>query len=523
MEEEQPSLEDLASATARYAKEPGDGEAAYTALGSLVDAAGDARDQQHLLLALNLAEKIQAGCQPKFACLVNYARANAWSALRNARTTEANAWNWDQPELLQEIFWLRATIQHAGFPALEGPLRARALCNLGNALSSAGRFVDAVAEWRRALDEQPELGMASGNLGDGLTTYAYFVYDPGHTIVFLQHSRKQLERAIAGGVGRDGATYPEALAHFRTKRDQVVRWLRANGADDEHELKSYSLGKTKREQAYRKWALKRRLFINPLNDLASESVAAQDVLMLPPHRVQGAGITLLAFYNQLKQEYAYARWCLFEGTTWGGLHVADKNVALAFNADYALYSIALEQVKTAYRCAYSLFDKIAYFVNDYWKLGIPERGVSFRTVWLEQAKGKDSQRRLREPLEARENLPLRGLYWLSKDIFDTDLAEVAEPNAREFDVLRNHLEHKLAKVVDRLALIGTPSEPFVDRLSHLVVREDLEDRTERLLQLARSALIYLSLAVHVEEGRASKSDSLTMPLALGTYPDSLKR
>jgi len=305
-------------------------------------------------------------------------------------------------------------------------LGAQALCNLGNALSSAGRFVDAIAEWRRAPAEHPELGMASGNLGDGLTTYAHFVYDPGHTVVILQQSRHWFAQAIYRGGAGDGATYPEALARFRARLSQVAKWLRENGADDEYALKSYPLGRSKREQAYRKWALQRHLFVNPLNDLVTESVAAQDVLMLPPHRVHGAGITLLAFYNQLKEEYAYARWCLFEGTTAKGLHVADRKVGLAFNADYALYSIALEQVKTAYRCAYSLFDKIAYLINDYWKLGIPERGVSFRTVWLEPKEVKDTPRRVREPPAGRENLPLRGLYWLSKDLFDESLADVAE-------------------------------------------------------------------------------------------------
>jgi hypothetical protein len=127
-------------------------------------------------------------------------------------------------------------------------------------------------------------------------------------------------------------------------------------------------------------------------------------------------------------------------------------------------------------------------------------------------------------LEASENLPLRGLCWLSKDLFDAELKDVAQPEARDLDALRNHLEHKNVKVVDSLVGYGTPIEPFVDRLAHQIVREDLEQKTLRLLQLARAALIYLSLAMEVEERRASEAvTGLMMPIAVDVYPDSLKR
>lgn len=185
--------------------------------------------------------------------------------------------------------------------------------------------------------------------------------------------------------------------------------------------------------------------------------------------------------------------------------------------------MSIEQVKSAYRCTYSLFDKIAYFINDYWKLGILERSVSFCSVWFESAKGNAQSPALRSEFESSENLPLRGLFWLSKDLFDAKLKDVALPEARDLDALRNHLEHKNVKVVDSLALYGTLTKPFVDRLAHQIVREDLEQKTLRLLQLARAALIYLSLAMEVEELRALEAETgLIMPVAVEIYPDSFK-
>lgn len=517
-----PDLANLRQAAARHLNVSGDSAAIYADLAQLLDAAADAGDEAALLDALKLTDEIEPLCDDAHASLVRYARSNAWDALRQIRCAPQNAWSWEQPELVQQIYWLRASVHHPGHTQLPRHHRAQIRCNLGNALSVSGRFVDALAEWRMALTEQPNLGMAHGNMGKGLVTYAHALYDDGHAVLFLQHARRELHAALEGGIGRDGATYAAALAHFSSTWQSLDAKLRTLGVE-ERELPDYSLGRSKRERAYRKWALDQRLFLNPLNDLLTESVAAQDVLMLPSHQVGPAGITFLAFYNQLKQEYAFARWSLFEGTHHQPLHPADRRLSLAFNADYAMYSMAVEQVKIAYRCAYSLFDKIAYFINDYWKLGIPERNVNFRSVWVESAKGNAAPT-VRTILESSENLPLRGLFWLSKDLFDAKLKDVALPEARDLDALRNHLEHKNVKVVDSLALIGMPIEPFVDRLAHQIVREDLEQKTLRLLQLARAALIYLSLAMDVEERRATKAMAgLTIPIAIDVYPDSLKR
>lgn len=520
-EDAAPDLASLHQAAVRHLTAVGNAAETYSDLAKFIDAAADAGSEAVLLEALDLTDQIEPICDDAHASLVRYARSNAWDSLRQIRRTPQNGWSWTQPELVQQIYWLRASAQHPGHTQLPRHFRAQVRCNLGNALSAAGRFVDALAEWRVALIEQPNLGMAHGNMGEGLVTYAHALYDRGHAVLFLQHARRELHDAVAGGIGRDGATYAAALDHFTSLWQSVDAKLRTL-AVEEREFADYSLGRSTRERAYRKWALSGRLFINPLNDLLTESVAAKDALMLPSHQVVPAGIAFLAFYNQLKQEYAFARWSLFEGTRHQPLHPADRRLSLAFNADYALYSMSVEQVKIAYRCAYSLFDKIAYFINDYWKLGIPERSVSFRSLWFEPAKGKAPA--VRTVLEASENLPLRGLFWLSKDLFDAALKDVAQPEARDLDALRNHLEHKSVKVVDSLVRYGTPSEPFVDGLAHQIVRQDLEQKTFRLLQLARAALIYLSLAMEVEERRALEAATgLIMPIAVDVYPDSLKR
>ena len=103
----------------------------------------------------------------------------------------------------------------------------------------------------------------------------------------------------------------------------------------------------------------------------------------------------------------------------------------------------------AFRMAYSLLDKVAFFLNHYLALGIPERNVSFRSFWYA---GQERQRGLRPEFDACDNWPLRGLFWLSKDLFENapEFRECLEPDAQELDSVRNHAEHKYLKLHENL-------------------------------------------------------------------------
>jgi hypothetical protein len=179
--------------------------------------------------------------------------------------------------------------------------------------------------------------------------------------------------------------------------------------------------------------------------------------------------------------------------------------------------------------AYSLFDKIAYFLNDYLELKIPERAISFRSVWYEGQRKKDG---LRQDFVACENLPLRGLFWLSKDLYENKqgFREAIEPVARELAEIRNHLEHKYLKLHSEWAGVPSPDAraelPFLtDSLAHSLCRDDFEDKTMHLLKMARAALIYLSLAVHSEENRRQRArdpQGLIMPMPLDRWEDDWK-
>ena len=90
--------------------------------------------------------------------------------------------------------------------------------------------------------------------------------------------------------------------------------------------------------------------------------------------------------------------------------------------------------------------------------------------------------------------------------------------------LRNHLEHKYVKVHEMVLSPMADDDPFHDTLAYAIRRSDLEQRTLRLMQLVRSALIYLSLGMHREEReRAKGKEGLTATMSIDPWRDEWKR
>ncbi len=269
-------------------------------------------------------------------------------------------------------------------------------------------------------------------------------------------------------------------------------------------MHKFSLGKSKKEIAYRKWCLNNKLFINPLNDLGPYPIAATDVLHTPSITVKiDEGPYYEGYFNQLKQEFVSARYLYYEGINSYRPHFSDKDVFLYNTLDYPAYSLALEKIKIAFRINYSIFDKIAYFLNDYLNLSIPERKVNFKTLWYNS---RQEDKGLRQEFKQSKNWPLRGLFWLSKDLYDKKrpgFREAIEPDAQEISEIRNHIEHKYFKLHSELMFVPAELAPLglADPLAYSMFYLDFEEKTLRLMKIVRASIIYLSTAIYLEEKR----------------------
>ncbi len=399
--------------------------------------------------------------------------------------------------------------------------------NLANSFSNVGRFIEAIELWDRALRLNPKFGMARGNRGYGLSSYARGFYDHGHAHVMLVAAHDALRSARAKSAFYEG-DYSPAKAFFKEQEDQIATQMPVAKFRSSINLNRHSLGRGAAEKRYRTWCLHNRLFINPLNDLGPMAVAAHDVLTLPSitRSVRQRGVPpIIGFFNQMKQEFVSARYLYYDGIHAEGVHYSDRDVRLYNTHDYPAYSLAVEKTRTAFRLAYSLFDKIGFFLNDYLELGIEPTQVSFRSLWHNPQKRSDPKpKTLRNRFVDYKNRPLRGLFWLSKDLFDAHFLSCMEPDAADLNTIRNHLEHKYL----HLHLEWAPSaasRSSANELGYALSRADFQAKTLRVLQLSRAALIYLSLAVHREETmrHGSKSDSLVGQMVLDTWDDDWKR
>ncbi|MEO8000669.1 MAG: LA2681 family HEPN domain-containing protein [Arenimonas sp.] len=498
------------------------------AIARLIDYASEHRDLTLTSRALTWCDQIE----PRLTSDIqrarkDYFRANAWANRQRERQSDRVAvWAWDQEELQQQIFFLRRALNSSAYDELDTTQRCQILTNLANQLDTAGRFVEARALWTAALRINPAFWMARGNRGRGLMHYAHALQNSGHKAYFALKAHDDLTRAV-----QDIDLHPELgdaglRNNFVTAEEEIQRGFDLVKIADRYRLETFELSEKADERSYQQWCLRETLFLNPLNDVESLPISAKDVLTLPDFVTSiDEPPILVGLFNQLKQEFVSARWLYFDGINTDDVHHSDRNVVLYNTLDYTALDLGVEKVKIAFRMSYSLLDKIAYFINHYMKLGIPEKNINFRNIWREKNSGP-----VRVEFSASENWPFRGLFWLSKDIFEKDFKDLTEPDARELHELRNHLEHKYVKVLEMKTPVRVNTQSALDvsydNFAHSISRHDLEQKTLRILQLVRSALIYLSLGMQKEERRrqaSAGSNSFVARMALTEMADESKR
>jgi len=501
-------------------------EAALEHIGLLVDLSLDLRQTDGLERAIRLSEELQKRqLTAGQSATLHYFLANAWANLRSlSRADSDQVWDWEQEEMEKEIFHLRSALKEEGFRQLPKERKCQVLTSLANLLDHIGRFVEAIEYWNKALDVAPAYGVARGNRGIGLVNYARVLYDQGHAAVFFKYAHADLKTALLSVLHED------VRKAFDEHRMRIESVLTPQDTDKDVDLYGFPLGASEREVQYRRWCLENRLFLNPLNDLGPYPIAARDVLTTPSIVVGiNEGPYYTGFFNQMKQEFVSARYLYYDGIDAEQPHFSDRDVFLYNTLDYPSYSLAVEKMKSAFRMSYSLFDKIAYFLNHYLGFSIPKKSVNFRTFWYtSQRKDKG----LRQDLQQGQNWPLRGLFWLSKDLFEDKpgFKESIEPDAQELHDIRNHLEHKYLKLHEDL-WPGSPSDndeaslALADTLAFSICRREFEAKTLRLVKMTRAALIYLSLAIHCEEQRRAKErgpDSVVPGVPLDVWKDEWK-
>jgi tetratricopeptide (TPR) repeat protein len=440
--------------------------------------------------------------------------ANGWSYLHQlTHVINSNEfWEFETPEVENEIINLRKAISFSD-KVSNRVLVSQILTNLGNTFDQIGRFVEAIHYWDRAMKINPGFGMAIGNLGFGLGHYARVLFDEGHRFLFCQYAYKYL---IKASVSED--VYSEGKQGFLDLAKTIEERYGKENLNLQQDLKNFSLGSSFQERDYRQWCIDNALFLNPLNDFIYENIVGHDCLFLPTITLKRDEPSFFhSLYNQIKQEFASARYLYYQSLTDQKPHFSDKHNMQMDTLDYAVYSLNIEKLKISFRICYSLFDKIGYMINSYFEIGMNPMDVSFRKIWFKKLGNEINKWELNPLISETQNWPLRGLYWLSKDLFEkgSEFSKSILPEAQQIATIRNFIEHKSFKIVDMrdTAIVD-------DGLTYQIQRHELEQKVMTLMKMARSGILNLSFAIHLEEIKKNKAPA--MPVSFFKLEDKYK-
>jgi hypothetical protein len=429
--------------------------------------------------------------------------ANGWSYLHGITGPKKHLEieEFQTRELEQQIIHLRLALSISDeLPA--DTRKSEVLTNLGNLFNTIGRFSESLKYYREALEITPGFGQTLANYSNTVFRYARILYDGGQQTYFLKSAYEGLGDALKGKL------YDETRGNVKIMREHIASIFNTDELGYDYKKSSFSLGETSEEVTYREWVLKNVLFLNPMNDVSKENIAAHDCLLLPSLTSKDDRPEFYQIlFNQIKQEFATARYFYYKGINLSKPHFSDKgNLQLDFSKGVS-YSLAVEKLKIAFKTSYSILDKIAYLLNDYLELGWNLKSVSFRRIWYSNTKG--SGIRVLDKINETENWAFRGLFWLNKDFYERSIPYLTSiaPESKDLAELRNYMEHKSLNVVSNSSEISVDEETK----SYWIRREDLEMKTLVLLQTVRAAMIYLSLGINLEEYKRP-NDGPTIPI-----------
>ena len=441
-----------------------------------------------------IGDKISISYLPIFSCLGKF-----YGILIN------NDPKFDTPSNKKKAFYYFRTcldllssndIKNENSPEINN-LKIDVYIGYANILYACDRKIAAIRYYRNVLEIDPNHTMARANLGCALLRFiaqleVNFTLTtnsiPDYDILYLKNTAYHY---LQSGINDNNTLI------YKEAKDNFLLYIK------NYKLQEYPLNNVHypqiidnniEENKYRHWCLDKHLFLNALNDIfEKEYFFACDKIELPSLLVKKREQPIVyTLFNQIKEEYIYSRYILYTSSIKNiHSHFADKYTLLIH--DEYNYSIRLEELKTCFRRLYSIFDKIAFFINIYWNLGIKEQDISFKSIWFKKHTGKKSYS-YKNILHSNSSA-LTALKWINAD-FQDSFSENSKPRYKKINLLRNALEHKFINIHSEFNVDIYQDENY--NIYH--ISEDiLYQYTLDLMYIVREAIIELTLAVKYEE------------------------
>lgn len=445
------------------------------------------------------------GNDKKFAQYVYYNLGNGYFDLFNIiRRQQSSPLFFDDNELNKIRNYYSISLQHKSDDI---HTTSQTFVNLGNCYNVLGRVLDAMECYDKALELEPNHGMALGSKGIGL--YKYAKVSGKYQYHFLKEAYQLISLALKTGVIKEAKNplnnYLEKIHQiFIGKEDDLNKPLKKTGITIESGVGL--------EKSLLNFCLQNRLYLNVCNycqccNTAVGDSAIIDRMILPSIEANHVNwpkndiyLRLSKNLNQIKQEYVSARFLLVLSRYKNlDLKFVDKRVRIIDTLDYSSCNIYVELLKLSFANFYNVLDKVAYFINNYLILNVVPHKVDFHSIWYEEEKSKT----IRQQIINTNNISLNALFNIHLDF--------QEGLFKKIKLIRHKLTHRFLNV--------RPSFEDDENISE----SSLYEHTIELAKTTKNAILYLLQFVYLEECKKEKQNKgITLPLYAQDIPDDLK-
>lgn len=368
-------------------------------------------------------------------------------------------------------------------------LKVQILVNLGNFYNYFGRYIDALEYYEEALKINPTHGMALVNKGQSLIEYrnlmnldspllldAYDCFQKALNSPKLTYEAKFVAKKSINNFEK----YNKKLQFTRKNKTKIN--IKPNYSD----LKDLSNA----------FCYNNKLYLNLCNfcQICESSIGDTITIrrMTTPIRnekIQDDPFLVLSSYlNQIKMDFISARLNLILYLSKDlDLNFVNNNVVIIDTLNNEKHNIKIQLVKDSFKSFYDIFDKIAFFINEYFTLGINKKQINFKVIWYDNY----NKKKLRKNLNFN-NKGLKALFDIHEDIIYGE--------EKKFYKIRNTLTHRVLKI--KSEIIGDEKDTMSE--------EDLFNVTIDLAKLVKNAIIYLMAMVDIEESKKDTFNSFPM-------------
>lgn len=461
-------------------------------------------DNLHLLETIKKSEKlISIISSPLSSMQLYYDIGTGYGELRKLTDTEEY--------LEKEIFNLRKSIyiyaekQNANVfqqneKIIADYLAAQIYVNLGNALSKTKRYIAAIDNYFYAIIIDPTFSMAYANLSSVLFKYAesqvntiYKNYLNQAAYYYYKKTKEFKENLHTHDALKNLEQYVQMFS------EEYIEFM-----EDKLIPPVYDFD-CQQEIDYRMICSLYRVFLNPVCDVLMDNCFWIDDVQMPfveNKLVPNELSELYELFAQIKSEYAYGRYLWYQAqedkieTSPFWSNDIDLGICKKFHSDYSYRDYIS---RAAYRMLYSIFDRIGYFINSYWNIGLRKGQISFKKVFSCVDKNDKSKRvPNQKTLSFKE---LHPLYWLQKDLSENEFVCITNPNSIKLDRMRNDMEHNVLRTIKQKVEVDVKFTKFS-------FRSEIEKNTIDILKLLRESIIYLVLAVKEKQENDMKKKEL---------------